>query len=71
MQEVILGLFSAIMLAAFGFVVQVNSKVAKVEAKNEDLVALIEAKFEGLDRRLERIEVACNGYLRDHKGKEN
>ena len=44
--------------------VRLEGRINTADQKHLDLKELIEAKFEGLDNRLERIERALNGALR-------
>lgn len=74
MFEVILGLAGTAMLGSIGWlfmeVSDAKSKVAVLEQKDSDLKELLsevlDAKLEGVNFRLERIEKAMNGALRGH-----
>lgn len=48
----------------FGWVFQLGNRVTKIEVRQEDLPTLLTAKFDEVNRRLARIEVAMNGKLR-------
>lgn len=61
-------LVGAALVAVVAWVFQMNTKVNVIEQKHEDfkesLEKLIDAKFEAVADRLERIERALNGSLR-------
>lgn len=54
---------SGIFLAAITFVFNLNNRLTVVETRQDDLPALIEEKFESVEKRLDRIERSMNGFL--------
>lgn len=77
-SEAITALVGTASLAAFGWVFQksytLGTRVTIIETKQEDLPALINAKFDSLgykfdsmDHRLDRIERAMNGHFNEPK----
>jgi len=64
MVEALLGILGTTFLAVIGWTIQLGTRVSVTESKYEDLLVLIDSKFEDLDKRLERIERAMNGYLK-------
>lgn len=55
---------SGAFLGAFGWVLQLGTRVTKIEIKQEDLPDLINTQFADVGRRLDRIERAMNGALK-------
>lgn len=53
-------------IACIGFFYSLGSRITKLETKQEDLPALIEAKFDAVELRLDRIERSLNGALLKH-----
>lgn len=65
MLETLIGIFSTAFFAAFGWAIHISNRVAIVETQKQDLVTLVESRFDDVDRRLERIERGMNGHLKD------
>lgn len=63
-MEIIIGILSTGLFASIGFAFQMNAKVNVLESKQEDLLLLINSKFDEVNRRLDRIEKSFNGYLK-------
>ena len=64
---------SGAVTGATGWIYNLGNRVTKLETKQEDLPALIEAKFDvvnisldSIGGRLDRIERAMNGTLKGH-----
>ena len=53
----LVGIIGAIGLAALGWAFQLSNRVAVLEQRDTDLIALIEARFGSVNQRLDRIEV--------------
>jgi hypothetical protein len=53
-------------VAVVSFFYTLGNRVAKLETKQEDLPTLIEAKFDAVEMRLDRIERSLNGALLKH-----
>ena len=51
------GVMSAAALALLGWAFQLSNRVAVLEQRDTDLIALIEARFGSVNQRLDRIEV--------------
>ena len=51
------GVMSAAGLALLGWAFQLSNRVAVLEQRDTDLIALIEARFSSVNQRLDRIEV--------------
>jgi hypothetical protein len=66
MLEAIIGLLGTALLGTLGWAVQLSSEVKIVKTEQEGLKELIEAKFDEVNRRLDRIERAMNGALANH-----
>ena len=63
MLNTIVGVLGAGFLAVFGWAFHLNSAVDVLETKHEDLIVLINTKFDDLSRRLDRIEHKLDGRL--------
>jgi hypothetical protein len=62
MYSVILAIISSgAFLAVVGWAANIGNRVTKIETRQEDLPALITAKFDAVEQRLDRIERAMNG----------
>lgn len=62
MLDIFAGLLGTALFGALGWAVQLSNRVSVVEAEHEGLKELIEAKFDGVYQRLDRIEWAMNGH---------
>lgn len=56
---------SSAFAGVFGWIFQLGNRVTTVEVKQEDLPTLINTKFDSVNQRLDRIERAMNGHLRN------
>lgn len=63
-MEYVIGFLSTVLVASFGFAFSMNAKVNVLETRHEDLLLLINSKFDGVNQRLDRIERSFNGYLK-------
>jgi hypothetical protein len=66
MLEALVGILGTAVLGVFGWSFSISNRITKMETKQEDLPKYLDAKFDGLDARLERIERAMNGSLSKH-----
>lgn len=53
-------------LAIFGWGFNLSNRVTAIEQKQMDIPDLLDAKFDSVNFRLERIERALNGYMKGH-----
>lgn len=65
-MEAILGTMGAGFLAVLGWAYTLSNRVLIVETEYEGLKDLINAKFESVEERLERIENGMNGVWKGH-----
>jgi hypothetical protein len=66
MLEAIAGTFGVAFLAVFGWAYTLSNRVLVVETSYNGLEELIEAKFDEVNRRLERIEAVMIGQIKGH-----
>lgn len=67
MLEAIVGVLGVGLLGVIGWAIQLGNRVSVVESQRNDLLVLINSKFEEVYRRLDRIERhVLNG--RHHEG---
>lgn len=68
MLTVLLGIFGTSVVGSVGWISQkaflLEKRVTIIETKQEDLPDLINAKFEDMNRRLDRIERNMNGHYK-------
>lgn len=66
--ETMLGTLITLVVALIGWGARLEIKVATTAQQHEDLKELINSKFDGMDKRLERIErhVLNGSYGKDH-----
>lgn len=62
--DAILGVVSLISVAALGWAFSLAERMSVVETEYDGLKELINARFDGVDQRLKRIEQSMNGHLR-------
>lgn len=62
---VILGGLVTTVMAAFGWVNNIQSRVNVLEQQHDDLKELINTRFDDISRRLDRVERSLNGHLRN------
>lgn len=55
-MEALLGITMTVVMAIIGWAFNVHGRISVMESRYEDLVKLIESKFDDLDARLERME---------------
>lgn len=63
MSDAVVSILGLMFIGVFGWTIQLGNRVSVLEQQHVDLKELIEAKFSGLDKRLERIEHSLNGHL--------
>lgn len=66
MLDTLIGIIGSACLVIIGWAFKINSQVAVLEQRDEDIKELLESRFDDVDSRLERIERAMNGALRGH-----
>jgi hypothetical protein len=66
MLETLIGILGTGFLGMIGWVIQLGSRVSVAETRHEDLLELINTRFDEVSRRLDRIERAMNGALKGH-----
>lgn len=64
MIATLMGIFGTTFLAVFAWTIQLGNRVSVIEAEKTDLEKLINAQFDEVNRRLDRIERAMNGSIR-------
>lgn len=64
--DAVLAAVSLVSVGALGWAFSLAERMSVVETEYEGLKELISARFDGVDQRLTRIEVAMNGKLRGH-----
>jgi hypothetical protein len=67
MLEAIVGVLGTAFIGTLGWAVQLSSRVSQIETRHEDLLTLINSRFDEVSRRLDRIERAMNGTLKGHE----
>ena len=67
MIETIVGILSTAFFIVVGWTIQLGNRVSVLEKGAKDLDILINARFDAVDARLERIERSLNGYLKGIK----
>lgn len=67
MFETLIGLAGTIFFGVFGWTIQKTIKqqadIVELQTQRDDLRVLINTRFDEVNRRLSRIEVAMNGVL--------
>jgi hypothetical protein len=63
--ETVVGVLTTGLLGVVAWAFQLGTRVSVAESKYEDLVILINTKFDEVNRRLGRIERVMNGHLRE------
>jgi hypothetical protein len=66
LETIIAILASAPVIGVVAWAIQLGNRVTKVETQFEDISDLLDAKFEPIYQRLDRIERAMNGNLKGH-----
>lgn len=61
----IIGVLGTALLAVVGWSFSLGTRVSVIESKHEDLLTLINTRFNEVDRRLGRIEKVMNGHMRE------
>lgn len=61
MLTTLISIFSVAVFGAIGWAVQLSNRVSATEQGQEDVKDLINARFDELDRRLEKMEVGIFG----------
>ena len=67
MLEAVVSTLGVGMLAVFGWAIQLGNRVTTLETRDADLEKLLDAKFQPIYQRLDRIERAMNGALKGHE----
>lgn len=65
MIETVLGILGTAFIGVIGWTVQLGSRVSVLESRHVDLMTLINTQFREVNRRLDRIERAMNGHLKE------
>lgn len=63
--ETVVGVLTTGFLGVVAWAFQLGTRMSVAESKYEDLVTLINTKFDEVNRRLGRIERVMNGHLRE------
>ena len=66
MLETMMSVMGTAVLGVFGWALHLNTRVSVLESQRESLKELIEARFDAVENRLDRIERAMNGHLGEH-----
>lgn len=56
--ETAVGVLSTVVLGVVGWAITLGNRVSVLESKREDLMLLINEKFDALNKRLDRLEVS-------------
>ena len=64
MLETIVGILGTAFLLVVGWTIQLGNRVSVLEKGEEDLTELLNARFDAIDARLDRIDRSLNGYLK-------
>ena len=67
MIETLMGILGTAFLLIAGWTMRLGNRVSVVETKQTDLETLINARFDAVDDRLDRIERSLNGYWKGTK----
>lgn len=64
MLQTIVSLLGTALIGVIAWTVQLGNRVSVTETRQQDLPALLDAKFDPINVRLARIERSLNGHLK-------